>query len=181
MEPEPARDDRDEPLLRAFLRGEPAACRRVERWAWEIIHFKPYGIPHDEREDLVQQVVTGVWQAASRKDFRLRRGLRPFVRHVAMARCVDWLRRLRDTVEVDETLRDPRPGPAEIVAERRRAEQVLAVLERMDAPCRELIHDHIFLDRSYAEIARRLGRPEVTLRVRMYNCLKAVRRMLAPT
>lgn len=170
--------DRDRMLLQAFLRGDAEACRRVERWAWEIVYFKPYGIPRDERDDLVQQALAGTWQAASRPGFVLRQGLRPFVRTVAMARCIDWLRRLRDQVELDPALPDPGRDPSEIAARHERAAMVDSVLQRIDASCRELIHEHIYLDRSYGEIARRLDRPEATLRVRMFNCLKAVRRLL---
>ena len=171
----------DEALLRAFLRGEPAACRRVERWAWEIVYFKPYGIALDEREDVIQQALAGVWGAATGGGFRLRHGLRGLVRSVAMARCVDWLRRRRATVEIDEETPDPRPGPVDLAAVREQIVRVEAALGRLDERCREIIRLHIFEDRGYAEIASLLGHPESTLRVRMFHCLKAVRRMLPAT
>src|SRR5687767_8101453 len=41
----------DARLVRAFTEGEPAAVRRVERWAWEIVHFRWGSIPLADRAD----------------------------------------------------------------------------------------------------------------------------------
>jgi len=44
--------------------------------------------------------------------------LRAFVRKVVMARCVDYLRRRRPAVDLEETeLADPRPDPDAAVSE----------------------------------------------------------------
>ena len=75
----------DDPLLRRFVAGDAAACRQVERWAYEVAAFGRFRLPADEREDVVQDAVAGVWQAASRRDFELRHSLKAFVRQVAAA------------------------------------------------------------------------------------------------
>lgn len=170
---------RDDRLLRRFLTGEPAACRLIERWAWEIVYFKHFHVPRDEREDVVQETIADVWRAASRGDFTLRAGLRAFVRKVAAARCIDRLRRLRPLVPLDDATPDPGPSPYDVLIADDAGAQVRWALQNVSPPCREVIRLHFFDGLAYAEIAARLGRAEATLRVRVFHCMKAVRRLIA--
>lgn len=168
----------DVELLRQFLSGEAAACRKVERWAWEVVYFKHYAVPPDEREDVVQEAVAAIWRAASRPGFALRSGLRPFVRQVAAARAIDRLRRLRPTVELDEATPDPAPGPYDLLLARDQGAQVKWAIQNASPSCQEIIRLHYFEGLTYGEIAARLERAEATLRVRMFNCMKAIRKAI---
>ena len=169
----------EEELLRKFLSGDAAVTRQVERWAGEIIHFKGYGVRDDAREDIIQETLANLWQAASRDDFALRVGLRAFVRRVAMARCIDHLRRSRPMVELTESTADHAPGPYDDLLARDERARIRWAMRQLEDGCREVIRLHFFEELPYAEIAARLGRAEPTLRVRMFNCLNRVRSLIA--
>lgn len=175
--PESADEDR---TLRAFLAGDRAACRSVERWAWEIVHFRWFGIPQDDRPDLVQEIVEDVWRAVTKPGFSLRSGLKPLVRHIASARCIDRMRRRRDQVELTDDLADPRDDPLESLARRDAAARLRLAIDRLDARCRDLIRLHFVEELPYAEIAARESRAEATLRVRMFHCLASLRKIMRP-
>lgn len=168
----------DDPWLRRFLEGDAAACRKAEGWIRDLIRYKGYGIPPAEYDDLVQETLAGVWRAAAAPGFTLRVGLQAFVRQVALARCVDWLRRRRPTEELDPALPAGGPNPYDdLLAADRRARVRWALLQ-LDRGCREIMRLHFVEERSYAQIALRLGRAEATMRVRMFQCIRRVRRLL---
>ena len=168
----------DDELLRRFLLGETTACRSVERWAWEIVYFKHYYIPHDEREDLVQQTIADVWSAVSSPDFALSRGLRSLVRAIAGRRCVDYLRRHRPTAELEDEAADPGPGPYEDLFRKDERARVRWALQELGRKCQELIRLHFLEELTYAEIAARREKAESTMRVHMFTCMKKIRRLL---
>ncbi|MFI5371675.1 MAG: RNA polymerase sigma factor, partial [Candidatus Eisenbacteria bacterium] len=115
---------------------------------------------------------------ASRPDFRLVHGLRAVVRTVASARVIDRLRRRRPQVELDPALADPGRGPLDDAGVTSEAGWVRAGLAELGPACRELIRQHFFEGLGYRDIARLAGRNETTLRVRMHQCLRALRRRL---
>lgn len=168
----------DERLLRRFLAGEAEACRRLERWAHEILLYQRLGLTREEREDAVQDVLAGVWRAAGRPGFALRHGLRAFVRTVAIARAIDCVRRRRPAVAVDDALADHDAGPDARAESADDAARLHAALERLDPRCRSIIGLHYFEDWTYARIATLERRREATMRVRMFNCLRALRGFL---
>ena len=165
----------DESLLRRFLAGQPAACRTVERWAREILVYRRLGLTREDREDVVQDVLAGVWRAAGRPGFALRHGLRALVRTITLARAIDRVRRRRPAGHLGEDLADPSPGPEALADRDRDRADLHAALETLDAPCREIIRLHFFESWPYARIAARTGRAEATMRVRMFHCLRALR------
>ncbi len=172
----PAEEDR---LLRRFLSGDAAASRKVERWAWEVSSFGRYRLPYGERADVVQDTVAAVWQAASSSEFALRHSLRAFVRRVAVARCVDRMRRRRPAAALDESIVDPSPGPYDELLRHDESARLRWALQNLDAGCRELIRLHFFEELSYAEIGAREERAEATMRVHMFHCMKAIRKLIA--
>ncbi len=165
-------------VLRAFLAGDPAACHSVERWAWEIVHFRWFGIPLDDRADVIQEIVEDVWRAVGKPGFSLRRGLKPLVRHIASARCIDWMRKRREHVELTDEIADPGEDPFEALARNDAAARLRAAVDRLDVRCRDLIRLHFVEEIPYAEIAARESRAEATLRVRMFHCLAALRKIM---
>jgi RNA polymerase sigma-70 factor (ECF subfamily) len=167
-------------LLRRFLAGDTATWQTVGLWAGRVVRFKGYRIPPHEREDVVHQALISVWRSAGREGFSLHTGLRAFVRKVTLARCIDWMRRSRATAELPASLPDPRPAPDETLAQEREAERVVQALRRLDPSCQEIIRLHFFEELPYVQIAARMGRAEATMRVRMFHCMKELRRLLAP-
>lgn len=171
---------RDEPLLRAFLSGDPTACRTVERWSREVLLYHRFGFTREEREDIVQDAVSGVWQAAGRPGFALHRGLRALVRTVTLARAIDRVRRRRPSAPVHDDVPDPSETPEEHLDTQDEMRRLHAALATLDEPCRDIIRLHYFEDWPYARIAKREGRREATMRVRMFNCMRALRELLGP-
>ncbi len=168
----------DQDLLQRFIAGEAVACRRVVDWAREIVRFRPYGIPRHEHEDIVQEAVGMVWRACSKPDFVLRTGLRALTRRVVLARCVDQLRRMRPSVPIEPSLADTRPDPEQQLARRQQWAHVQHALRQLDESCREIIRLHFLDEVPYSELAGRLGLATPTVRVRMFHCMKEVRRLL---
>jgi len=169
----------DEGLLRRFAAGESAACRTVERWAREIVLYQRLGLTREDREDIVQEVVSTVWSAASRPEFVVRRTLRAFVRTVTLARAIDRVRRRRRLVPADDTLPEPGPGPSEGAESREASSRLYGALDALDPRCREIIRLHYFEDWPYARIAAQERRSEATMRVRMFNCIRTLRARIA--
>lgn len=171
--------DADQVLLRRLVAGEPSACRTVEHWARAIVLYQRLGLTREDREDIVQEVVSSVWRAASQPDFAVRRSLHAFVRTVTLARAIDRVRRRRRLVPAGDTLADPGPGPAESAESTEASTQLYGALEALDPRCREIIRLHYFEDWPYARIAAQEGRSEATMRVRMFNCIRTLRSRLA--
>jgi RNA polymerase sigma factor (sigma-70 family) len=176
----PARaPDEELHLLRRFVAGEADAHRTIERWAREIVFFRGFGLTAEDRADAVQDTIAAVWCAASRADFELHHGTRALVRTVAAARCIDRLRRRRIQMPLDAELPDSGRDPLEELLATDASARVRAAILALDEPCREIIRMHYFEELAYAEIAVREGRSESTMRVRMFNCMKAIRKLVA--
>jgi RNA polymerase sigma factor (sigma-70 family) len=179
MEHDPTQREADERLLRRFIMGEAAACRTVENWCRAILHFRPLGLSPEDIDDIVQEVVAAVWQSATRPQFALRVGLRALVRRVTLARAIDRVRRnrVRKAGQLGE-YPDSSPGISDELERDEESRALFAALDRIENKCREVIRLHYFEDWPYARIAALEGRSESTLRVRMFNCLRALRRLL---
>jgi RNA polymerase sigma-70 factor (ECF subfamily) len=174
-----ARDDSEDQLLRQFAAGQPAACRRVERYVRAVVFYRGFGLSAEERDDVVQDTLAALWQLVARRGFRLERNLRALARTVASARVIDRLRRRRAQVELDETLPDASAGPLEQTIAGDESARLRVALMAMGAACLELIRLHFFEGLTYGEIARREERNESTLRVRMFQCLQSLRKRMA--
>lgn len=170
----------DVDLLRQFLAGTTAATRQVESWAREVIRYKAYRLYQTDADDIVQQTVIAVWRAASREEFSLQISFKAFVRHVAIARCVDAVRRARPTVELTEDFADTALAPYldQVFASDEGARLRYALL-KLGAACQEVIRLHFYEEMPYGAIAETLGRAEATMRVRMFNCIKEIRKILS--
>jgi RNA polymerase sigma factor (sigma-70 family) len=175
---ENARRDDEDRLLRRLVSGDAAACRTIERWAREIVFFRGFGLPADDRDDVVQETVAGVWRAASRPGFELSHGVRALVRTIAIARCIDRVRRRRPTVELAESIPDAAAGPYEQALASDERARLRLMLRQLGDDCREIIRMHYFENLNYAEIAAREQRSESTMRVRMFNCIRALRKRM---
>lgn len=165
-------------LLARFLSGDAAALRIVDRWAREVVHYEYRRLLQHEADDIVQDTVIGLWRAASRRDFAVRKDLRALVRRIALRRCIDRLRQWRPSVELDESLADDRRPPYEELLRKDERARLRWALMQLDRDCQDLIRRRYIEGRRYAELAADAGLAESSLRGRMFRCLKRVRRLI---
>ena len=158
--------------------GDAAAVRQVRERIRKIIRFKGLRIPHDQLDDLEQEIVTQVWQAVNRSQFDPSGGFWGFVELVTARRCIDWLRARRSDTNLSETLRDGRSGPLKQTLSQERSRLVVSALESLGSPCRELIAQRVSEGVTYRELSESLGKSEGALRVQMYRCVQKAREAL---
>jgi RNA polymerase sigma-70 factor (ECF subfamily) len=165
-------------LAQRFAAGEPEATQLVWKRVSRILAYRAYSIPAEDRRDLVQEIVTQVWLAATRPGFDAARGFWGFVEVVSTRRCIDWMRARRSAEPVDPDHPETSPSPLDRLLSRERADRAQAALGRLPRACRELIYLHAGLGKSYGEIAFLLGKSEGALRVQMFRCLQHARQVL---
>ncbi|MAF26503.1 MAG: sigma-70 family RNA polymerase sigma factor [Gemmatimonadota bacterium] len=173
--PRAAPSNREDSTLLGFRDGCPKAHATVRRWAEDVVWFTGYGFAASDREETVQDALGDLWRAVSVPNFVLRSGLRPLVRTIATARCIDRLRKRRPTVEVNETLASEGAAPYERLLRRDEQARLQWALRGLDRRCRELIQLRYFEELPFSRIAEKFDRAESTMRVGVFQCLKKVR------
>lgn len=167
----------EDPLIRLFLLGDPGAIARVEALVAQVVRFRGYYIPHDERPDVIQQAITDLWESVALPGVILNRSFSALVRTVAYRRCVDWMRRQRLSSQVEPPKPDPPELPDQFLLAKEQSELGRWILSHLGEKCQELLRLYTVEDRTYRDIAQLLGRSEGALRVQMHECLKRARRM----
>lgn len=172
--------DHVDSVVRPFAAGDPDAAAEIRARVRRIVAFRGFRIPREDRLDLEQTIMFQIWQAVGRSDFD-GTGFWGFVEIVASRRCIDWFRSRKGEVSLEPELEraDTRPGPLRRALSRERAELANAALARLPEPCRELIHLHAGLNKSYKEISGLLGREEGALRVQLHRCIQRANRILS--
>ena len=137
-------------------------------------------------EEVAQDVLVEAW--TGRRRYRPNGRLRVLLLTMARTRCLNRLRddrrrhaRAPSLVEAPEEARaEATPGgQLDGLLAQERGRQVRAALLTLPAQLREAVllrYDHAL---DYAEIARIVGRPEATIRSRVFNALKRLRGALA--
>ena len=162
--------------FRRFRRGEPEMAARAAGNVRRIINSRAYVIPERDRPDIVQQTMLDVWRVLA-DDNDVTGDFDGLVCRIAHRRCVDWVRRRRTTVDLDD-VHPSDSGDPEVTAHR--TEQVRLgrrILARLSSSCAELIRLRLFEDESYSRIAGREGRSEGAVRNQMYKCLNRARKV----
>lgn len=171
--------DSDHKLILQGLRdGHPTACGIVEGWLQQAVRSPRFRIPQDDVDDLVQEALTQVIQKTTDPKFEVHTSLKAFCRRIAMARCVDWIRRRRMVVELSPLLAEQFDDPLDRIARQEDLGRVHGALSRLKELCRDLIRWHFVEEKTYQTIAAETGRNANTLRVHMFNCLESLRRSL---
>lgn len=161
--------------LERFMARDPGAILEVERLIARIVAFRGFGVFRPEREDLVQESLTQIWEAVALPGFDRGQSFEAFVRTVASRRCLDWRRVRRANVTLSPDLADQGKSPESALSERQRAALGRSLLAGLGEGCRELIRLHAIEDMTYGEIADRWGRTEGALRKQMSGCLARAR------
>ena len=181
----------DEGLLRAMAAGEAGAFDELfARHSGGVLSFlSRLTASRTEPEDLLQETFLRVLTHAA--DFRLGAAFKPWLFAIARNAAYNWMqkRKLRAEVEVQTDFSSPavpallaaqsvRAAPADpgarLAAEEAKA-RLLAALEELPAPQREIIILTIFNGFTYQEAAAITGDAEGTLRSRVFHALKTLR------
>ena len=161
-----------------FRAGDPAAIARVSRLVSAVVHSRGFFIPVGDRVEVIQAAMVHLWDAVAGMNETVPRDFSAFVRALAYRRCVDWMRRHRNTepVGLDAASSGPDPEAALLADEEVRIGRW--VLEALDGGCRELIRLHSQEELTFREIAESQGRNEKTVRNQMSKCLAKARDLI---
>jgi len=160
------------------MRGAPAAVASATAIVGRAAQTRGYYIPHEERPDLIQEILVDVIREARTHDFQSDASFAAFVRVLAYRRCVDWVRRDRLAVRMSWNP-SVLPAPDEPLLEKERLRLGVEVVAKLREGCRTLFALHAGRGLSYGEIGSLLGRTEGALRTQLYECLKAAQKILA--
>jgi RNA polymerase sigma-70 factor (ECF subfamily) len=175
--------DDDRLLARALLAGDPAAIGLVDGWIQVVLRIEFQALQRDW-EDLRQEVRMRVFRNLRDGRFQGASELRTYVHRIARNTCIDAWRRVAarrehaldgaGAREAPEASRDELPG----LMSRDLLRKLLLGASAEERRLLEMVHaDNL----SYAEIARRLGVAEGTIKARVFRCrdrLLAERRRL---
>jgi RNA polymerase sigma-70 factor, ECF subfamily len=151
--------------------GSADAVEALVRRYWDGAHRTAFLIVQDAAaaEDIAQESVL----AAVRRidDFDRRRPFRPWLHRIVVNRSLDWLRKRRHEVRVDELPAAAAPEPA-------LPGEALAALAALEPELRALIvMRHLHGYRS-SELASMLGLPAATVRTRLARALARLEALL---
>ena len=171
--PDPRRRFADDRLLTlALLAGEPDAIALVDGWIQVVLRTEFHALQRDW-EDLCQDVRLRVFRNLRDGRFHGSSELRTYVHRIARNACIDAWRRIAARREdalgecgasgSPEASRDELPG----LMSRDLLQKLLLGASAEERRLLAMVHnDHL----SYAEIARRLGVAEGTIKARVFRC-----------
>ena len=173
----------DAKLMTAYLAGDEQAFGELFRLYAPVLvrFFIRHGKRLSDAQDLTQDTFLQLHRA--RADFRAGEPVRPWLFTIARNRCHDHSRRSRrrpeafcevDAYEAPETFQE---NEGLEVGERR--EVLNNALSKLSSAERDLLDEHWFGGRAFAEIAARDGVQSSTLRVRAHRACQRLREMLS--
>lgn len=148
------------------------AARKYEKVMLNF--FVQRGVSHFDAEDMVQQVYLRLWKYSSR--YRPSASLLTFLHLVAKQVMLDSIRGAVRRSQREENWAGERPESA---SPRRFCvgDDVAWALAKLPEAQGEVVRLGVIEERPYAEIAERLGIPVGTVKSRMSNALKELRRV----
>lgn len=172
--------DRDEHLCRAAQAGEiQAASELLEIYYERVFAYLRRRCTNDEdARDLTQKAFSRVW--ASLQSYRGQSSFSTWVHSVAHHVYVDW-RRLKHlpSAEGDDWWKDQTdhaPGPFESVAQRETAEQLYALVAKLDEDARDVVHLHYYQGLTLEQTAEVLSVAVSTVKYRLRRALDFLKR-----
>ena len=158
-------------LIQAAKGGSPDAIETLVRRHWDGAHRAAFLIVHDAAaaEDIAQEAVLAAVRNID--EFDRRRPFRPWLHRIVVNRSLDWLRRHRHEVRVDEPLAAVAPEPGLPGA-------AMTALARLEPEQRALIVMRHLHGYRAAELARMLGIPAATVRTRLARALDRLEALL---
>ncbi len=181
--------ERDDESLMILAAGEHRAAFEVlvNRYMSRLTHYCVKFLGGSRSgEELAQEILLEVW--ARRKSYRAKVGFPVFLFTVARNRCLnharDQGRRRRWDVAPPasggaEAVGADAPDQLDALLERERAQRVRSALLELPPKLREAVLLRFEQGLEYPEIARIVGRPESTVRSRVFLAMKTLRQGVA--
>lgn len=131
-------------------------------------------------EDAADAVHDSFASVLSRPDaYNANKGpLKPWFFRVVRNRCLDMIRRRRDSTDQVSELIDPAPNPEQRVADDQRSARIAGGLASLSQDKREVVVLRDFLDLSYAEIANILNIAPGTVMSRIHRARVELKEVL---
>lgn len=129
-------------------------------------------------EDLTQETFSKVW--SSLRTFRGRCSFYSWICKIAYHEYVNWIR-VKDRYEYQysawwEDIQDTNPGPHILAVEKQQAEMLYNLVEQMMEKEKQVIHLHYYQGLSIRETAYVLDIATSTVKYRLRNAIKQLRR-----
>jgi RNA polymerase sigma-70 factor (ECF subfamily) len=134
------------------------------------------GNSHDAA-DAVHDAFAAVLSSPGRYD-SARGPLKPWFLSVVRNRCIDLLRRRRNSSQPVEELVDPGKTPEQYIESQQRDRQLQQALKEISADQRQIVVLRDYLDISYAEIAEVLAIAPGTVMSRLHRARLALKEVL---
>lgn len=178
-------DERDDEALMVLAAGEhrPAFEAIVDRYLARLTNYCAKFVGSARTgEELAQDILLEVW--ARRRSYRPGRGFPVYLFTLARNRCLNEVRREARRRRWDAGAQAPdghdpaadAPDQLDGLMERERVRQVRAALLQLPPKLREAVLLRFDQALDYAEIAAIVGRPESTVRSRVFLAMKTLRR-----
>ena len=167
-------------LVQGCLDKKPTAWENLVARYGRLVYSVPirYGLSAEDAEEVFQNVFVNVFRSLS--GLRKQGSLAAWLITIAHRESCHVIKRLRHTVELDESIDDPQPPALEVVQRWERQDAVRHALEQLDPHCRELL-TILFLENpspSYEKIAERLKIPVGSIGPNRGRCIKKLEMLL---
>lgn len=172
--------DRIEQLCRAAQGGDSDAASELVKLTYQRVfaYFRRLCGHEEDAADLTQKTFSKVW--ASLASYGGRSSFSTWIHSIAHHVYVDWRRgKHPSTVQVDEwwhSQSDSAPGPFETAAAREFADQLYALVEKLDDDAREVVHLHYYQGLTLSETADVLAVAVSTVKYRLRRALDFLKR-----
>lgn len=179
--PDSTRSDKDrgQDTLDALLAGDSRAEREIRSWIRITLATSSFNIPRSERDDVIQETLLSLIRTTGKPGFSLKRSLRGLVQTIALARCVDWLRRKRPMQQLSIEHDGYAPHQLDNAILQDELKHLALAIAELDLPCQNLIRDRFERERPFSAIAEELGDvSDNALRGRLHYCLRKLRQRL---
>jgi RNA polymerase sigma-70 factor (ECF subfamily) len=167
---DPVRDDRE--LVQLANRGDPAGLEGLYRahGEWVAALARRFVGDPDEALDVMHEVFAYLFERFP--GFELRSTMRAFLYPVVRHQSISLIRKRRKVVEID---RGSRP-PAELTFWPDEQGDLSRLIDGLDEDSQELLLMRFTLGMKLSEIAEALSVPTGTVKSRLHNALKELRR-----
>jgi RNA polymerase sigma-70 factor (ECF subfamily) len=177
--PDDATDDRE--LMQRACQGDREAFAGLVRRHQRLLlnFFRRCGVQTDA-EDLVQQTFIRLYRYRDR--YTPRAKLTTFLYLLARQVWIDELRRRQRAERLRKGLEaEPPPEPAQLTQPEHGSMDIAAALAALPEGLRLVVVMGIYQNMAYADIGAALGIPVGTVKSRMFNALRLLRRMMEET
>jgi len=157
-------------LVRAVLDGDRESFSRLYHLYASLVHgILLARVPRAEVDDLVQDIFLHAFKKLH--TLRDAAAFGPWIAMIARNRAVDFYRRSKETVEINDDLRGSEPHDS-------RAAEILEVIRSLPEAYRETLVLRLVEGMTGPEIAARTGLTAASVRVNLHRGMKLLREQL---